>query len=87
MKTLVLMTTAGCHLCEVAEQLIVETLTTGCVVEAQDIAESDALIDQYGIRIPVLVCEQSGVELGWPFDQTQLAEFIAQLPEGALPHL
>lgn len=80
MKNLVLMTTAGCHLCEVAEGIIVSSLVQGCVVEAQDIAQSDALIEQYGVRIPVLVCESSGQELGWPFDADQLLAFVAQLP-------
>lgn len=81
MKHLVLMTTSGCHLCEIAEHLIVTNLSQNCVVEAQDIAESDALIDQYGIRIPVLVCEVSGRELGWPFDAQGLMGFVADLPE------
>jgi len=81
MKNLVLMTTAGCHLCEVAEGIIVSTLVEGCVVEAQDIAHSDALIEQYGTSIPVVVCERSGQALGWPFDAQQLAAFVAQLPE------
>ncbi len=80
MKNLVLMTTAGCHLCEVAEGIIVSSLVQDCVVEAQDIAQSDALIEQYGVRIPVLVCENSGQELGWPFDADQLLAFVAQLP-------
>ena len=75
------MTTLGCHLCEVAEQLIVSTLTDGCMVEAEDIADSDDLIALYGERIPVLRCEVSGAELGWPFDAGQLAEFVAQLPD------
>ncbi len=81
MKNLVLMTTAGCHLCEVAEGIIVSSLVQDCVVEAQDIAQSDALIEQYGVRIPVLVCENSGQELGWPFDADQLLAFVAQLPD------
>jgi len=81
MKHLVLMTTSGCHLCEIAEQLIVANLQQNCIVEAQDIAESDELIERYGVRIPVMVCEVSGKELGWPFDGEGLLEFVSGLPE------
>lgn len=76
------MTTLGCHLCEVAEELIVEHLPgLGVDVEAQDIAEDDQMVEKYGVRIPVLVCEISGQELAWPFDAAGLVSFIQQLPE------
>lgn len=82
MKKVVLMTTLGCHLCEVAEGLIVESLPgLGVGVEAQEIAEDDQLVDKYGVRIPVLVCEISGQELAWPFDAAGLVGFVKQLPE------
>lgn len=75
MKTLILYTTSACHLCELAEELISTTLDFNTLqVEAVDIAESDALIERYGIRIPVL-CDGPR-ELGWPFDQAQLRAFI-----------
>lgn len=82
MVQLVLYGTLGCHLCTVAEQLVV-----ACVdlqrfpVELADIADDDALVEHYGVRIPVLADKASGQELGWPFDANQLQRFIAGLTE------
>ncbi|MGB0467434.1 MAG: glutaredoxin family protein [Pontibacterium sp.] len=80
MKQLFLMSTCGCHLCEVAEGVLVSTLDAAAyIVDEIDIAEDDAMIEKYGIRIPVLVDEASGKELGWPFDQAELLNFLAKL--------
>ncbi|MGB1908113.1 MAG: glutaredoxin family protein, partial [Spongiibacter sp.] len=56
MTQLVLYGTSACHLCELAEQLLVEVLIEypELVVELVDIADDDALVDLYGTRIPVL---------------------------------
>ncbi|MBY4676922.1 glutaredoxin family protein [Marinobacterium arenosum] len=81
MKKLVLMTTLGCHLCELAEAVLIETLhADDVIVEAQDIADDELLVKRYGVRIPVLLHESSGAELGWPFDAGQLREFVDGLP-------
>ncbi len=74
---LVLYTTAGCHLCEQAQGLLAE-LEPGMAVDLrlQDIAESEELVDRYGVRIPVLR-RADGAELGWPFDLDQLRRFVA----------
>ena len=40
-----------------------------------DIADSDTLVDQYGIRIPVILYREQ--ELGWPFTIDDLKTFIA----------
>ena len=48
-------TTVGCHLCEDAHLLIDQFVKQGgVIVEMIDIADSDELIDSYGIRIPVI---------------------------------
>ncbi len=70
---LVLYTTAGCHLCEAAEQLLNQAAAEW---QAVDIAEDAKLIDIYGIRIPVIVRPDGG-ELGWPFDMVTLQRFLA----------
>nr|WP_285817830.1 glutaredoxin family protein [Echinimonas agarilytica] len=66
----------GCHLCEQAKQLLQQThvVTYGC--ELVDIAESDALIEAFGERIPVLEHINSGQQLGWPFNFEQLNTWL-----------
>ena len=68
MLPLTLYTTSGCHLCEHAEAILEQG---GHACQAVDIADDLSLMEQYGVRIPV-VKDASGRELGWPFDGTQL---------------
>ena len=69
--------TLGCHLCDDAEQLIMQLAPIIIdPVWQQDIAEDENLVERYGIRIPVLRHDQTGAELGWPFDSQQLMQFI-----------
>jgi glutaredoxin len=73
---LVLYHTSGCHLCEKAKDLLWPFLSSHQISLVEiDIAESDLLIESYGIRIPV-VASPSGAELDWPFDQNQIASLI-----------
>jgi hypothetical protein len=74
---LVLFGTSGCHLCEQAELIV-----NACVpdsVEYVDIAEQAQWQERYVVRIPVLYDSESGLELGWPFDQTEVEEFIGRV--------
>lgn len=75
MRELILYHTSGCHLCEMARDIIWPCLSGSDfkLVEI-DIADSDDLIQSYGVRIPVLFCD--GRELGWPFDGRQLQQFL-----------
>ncbi len=63
--------TAGCHLCEEAEALAMAYLEarglSPAVLEKKDIADDPALIERYGVSIPVLREEESRRELNWPF--------------------
>ncbi|QJD70984.1 glutaredoxin family protein [Marinobacterium sp. LSUCC0821] len=80
MRLLELMTTEGCHLCEQATPLLVAGLDPNLFeVDLVDIAFDDQLMNLYATRIPVLVDNQSGAELDWPFDMQQLAEFVESL--------
>ncbi|GGP65563.1 glutaredoxin family protein [Shewanella saliphila] len=63
--------TEGCHLCEIAQSLIEQT---DIKYQHVDICDGASLAERYGISIPVLV--QDDRELFWPFDATQLQEFI-----------
>lgn len=78
-ELLIFYTTAGCHLCELAQELFQATLNPDFfLIKEQDIADDDQLIDLYGSRIPVLKRDLNGKELGWPFDQNQLVEFLSE---------
>lgn len=69
--------TLGCHLCELAEALLVHSaLADRLVVEAIDIADHDALLERYGVRIPVVQRVDTEMELDWPFDEVALARFL-----------
>jgi thiol-disulfide isomerase/thioredoxin len=78
MMRLVLFGTSGCHLCEQAEQLIRDFLQNDfeLIIEIIDIAEFEQWQEKYAIRIPVLYHPETQNELGWPFDQTHVEEFI-----------
>lgn len=74
-----LLGTSGCHLCDVAEKLVRRIAPPlGAKVTLLDIAESDALVEQYGMRIPVLR-HASGATLGWPFDEQTLIHWLQSL--------
>lgn len=68
--------TLGCHLCEVAEAILMPFVDHGLLVELVDIAESDALFERYGLAIPVLRRRDNAAELPWPFDAEQVAAFL-----------
>lgn len=74
---LTLYSTSACHLCELAEGLLMPWVQQGLVVCVEDISESDELFHRYGLLIPVLRRHDTGAELRWPFDAEGLAEFLA----------
>ncbi|MFA6052318.1 MAG: glutaredoxin family protein [Methylobacter sp.] len=74
---LILFGTSGCHLCEQAESIINACVRDG--VEYVDIAEQEQWQEQYAVRIPVLYHPETRQELGWPFDQAGVKEFINRL--------
>ena len=68
--------TLGCHLCEVAEALLMPFVEHGLLVELVDIAEREDWVEQYGLRLPVLRRNDTGAELNWPFDAEQVVTFL-----------
>ena len=79
MSLLILYTTSGCHLCEEAKVILWPLLTEfGLRLREIDIADSDALIEQYSTRIPVVAFEKAGRELEWPFITSEARDFIAE---------
>lgn len=81
MKTLLLYTTTGCHLCDEAEiqlNALCEPLPGKAIIHWKpvEISDSDELIEEYGLRIPVVKNEVSGQELGWPFELDELHQWL-----------
>jgi hypothetical protein len=68
-ETIELLGTEGCHLCEQAQWLLLplcdELNLHIAVIDIAIGVNSDALITQYGERLPVL--RQGKRELNWPF--------------------
>lgn len=84
-----LYSTIGCHLCEQAKVILWPLLGQyqSQLIEV-DIAESDELIERYGVRIPVVadVLVGSAVdhvghvkELSWPFTSQDANEFFSKI--------
>lgn len=74
---LLLYSTSHCHLCELAQELLESTLDASRFEwEIIDIASSQAMVESYGVRIPVVQDTRNQRELGWPFDQQQLLAFL-----------
>lgn len=77
MKTpgpVILYTRDGCHLCELAANLLDDA---GVAWRAVDIDGDAALSERYGLVIPVVRRPDAERELAFPFDAERLAEFLA----------
>lgn len=68
-----LLTTAGCHLCEQAEEMV-GRVAPQCQLLRVDIGDNDDSIERYGYRIPVL--RAGGREIDWPFSLLDLQAFL-----------
>lgn len=76
MTHLTLYTTLGCHLCERLEALL-DVLHGGEYrLHKVEISEDEALMQRYGVRIPVLV-DETGEELDPGFEPQRLASWLA----------
>jgi hypothetical protein len=74
---LILYSTEGCHLCELAEQVIVDAMGQQPYhLDHVDIALSDALMKEYGWTIPVVKIANTNHELGWPFDKSHFSQWL-----------
>ena len=84
MIRLLLLGTSSCHLCEQAELIIKSCLANNkeLTIETIDIVEQEQWQEQYAIRIPVLYHPETKKDLGWPFNQAQVKEFINKLSDG-----
>jgi len=77
MRRLILYSTAHCHLCEEAMNMLMSMPGLDAVqLDVVDVAHDDAPMQRYGERIPVL--RQGQAELAAPFTQDNLALFLNQ---------
>ena len=74
-KQLTLYSTSHCHLCEFAHTHLLH-FPDGFKLEVIDIADDEALLAQYALRIPVLHRNDSKTELNWPFNQADIVEYL-----------
>ena len=73
-----LYTTLGCHLCDEALAMVkfLQASEKSLTLAEIEIADSEELMAEYGIRIPVITAEKSEGELGWPFTIKELTQFL-----------
>lgn len=71
-----LFTTLGCHLCEEAHEQLLSLIDRGMDlrIELVEIADSEELMDRYGITIPVIRTQDR--EIRWPFSADALRTFL-----------
>lgn len=72
MSQVILYSTDGCHLCELAQA---QLDTVNATYKIVDIIDDPDLVNRYGVRIPV-VLNKDNKELGWPFELAQLHQFL-----------
>ena len=72
-EAIILYTREGCHLCEVAAQMLERA---GISVQEVDVDADPELERQYGNRVPVLLRLDSGRQLFFPFGEEQVLSFI-----------
>jgi hypothetical protein len=72
--------TSGCHLCEQVRGMLDDLKKNVQVVVTEiDIAEDIQWQNDYALIIPVILHHETGRELGWPFTQDELYNFIREL--------
>jgi glutaredoxin len=73
-----LYTTLGCHLCDEALAMLrfLQASEKSLTLVEIEIADSEKLMAEYGIRIPVITAEKSEGDIGWPFSIEELTQFL-----------
>lgn len=78
MKTLYLYTTLGCHLCEQCKVILWPALERANLqLKEVEIADDDLLVERYGVRIPVIQLQGESEDLGWPFTESDLQQYLS----------
>lgn len=79
-RELLLYTTLGCHLCEQAEAVLSAALAGHAELNwvPVEISSDPALVAAYGLRIPVIRLQGQDADLGWPFDEAAVNDYLAR---------
>ena len=79
MITIILYTTAGCHLCDLADVILQElTNNHDLKINHTEIGDDDDLVASYGTTIPVVRFIDNS-EILWPFSRQDIERKIEQL--------
>jgi glutaredoxin len=73
--SLILYSRSECSLCDKAEALLAEG-GLGSDYEQVDIDSDPELVERYQDQIPVLLNDQTGEKLAWPFTASQARSLI-----------
>ena len=73
-KLVTLYSTWGCHLCDSAEALLIQS---GYPYTVVDIVDDAKALEKYRLLIPVIAIQEQ--ELNWPFDAEQLAIWLKEV--------
>ena len=80
MQKITLYSTLACHLCEIAEEIILTRIDkSDFFLEKIDIADDTELLKKYGVSIPVLYSGKINKELFWPFDSDSVESFLTEV--------
>jgi hypothetical protein len=78
MRTLILYSRPGCHLCELLAEELEPLLAGRAAVERVNVEDSEALERRYGLRIPVLVAGDTELS-GYPLDRACVERYLTSL--------
>ncbi|WP_395343112.1 glutaredoxin family protein [Ningiella sp. W23] len=73
---LILYTGPHCELCDHAFTVYQNLAPANVSLVKQNIRDDAQLYHLYAVRIPVLKREDTGAELGWPFNENDLEQFL-----------
>lgn len=90
---ILLLSTQACHLCELAQQVLQQVFSQSKMqalsqqyafeIYVQDIIDHPQWLSLYAEKIPVLLDEQSGLTLEWPFDLPQATRWFEKVSVSA----
>ena len=76
-RTLLLYTTLGCHLCEQAKEILWPILAKHNIrLQEVEISDSEELMGKFATAIPVIQFSSSDQSLAWPFSVEQVDVFV-----------
>ncbi|RTE87220.1 MULTISPECIES: glutaredoxin family protein [Gammaproteobacteria] len=78
MNDFYLLISDNCPLCKLAiQQIHSQELEEPIALHMVDIHSDPELVKEYGALVPVLVREKDDQEMKWPFEPTELKEFLS----------